>query len=214
MLSGVKHGLHLVPTLHSMGWQEYSMDAFVPRLYYCFYCIILHSSHLCWSFWDFQMPVDRFSKIKMVVGFFFWESYIYIYIYIYIGRVCCILFRVNGSKRPHWSSWSGIYSFSKQNSSLTFYFEITHKYYLLNICCLQQVHLYIFCCYQLCLLFPMTSTVDFPHTRLSFTIHSWLLFLNHSWLTSRPGSQTLIHLTKAILFISIQHGKYWSSQHG
>ena len=141
--SGVNHGLHVVLTLHSMGWQEYSMDAFVPRLYYCFYCIILHSSHLCWSFWDFQMPVDRFSKIKMVVGFFFWESYIYIYIYIYIGRVCCILFRVNGSKRPHWSSWSGICYVKTRFFLLPF----TLKYLKLSttkiFVVLQQDHLHL-----------------------------------------------------------------------
>ena len=34
--------------------------------------------------------------------------------------------------------------FSRQDPSLTFYCKTTHNYQLLNICCLQQAHLYLF----------------------------------------------------------------------
>ena len=53
---------HTVPTIKRGEWRKYCALAFIPWLLSCCYLFTIHSSHLYWLFWVFQMPMDRYLQ--------------------------------------------------------------------------------------------------------------------------------------------------------
>ena len=159
---------------HNTHAQEHSVSRILCG---CIYLLVLLTIMLTYHSFQSSLPICQGhsdagtqipTEVRMVV------SIIRNHLYLYRKSLLYFAQESSHSCRPHWSGQLGIYSYTRQNSSLTFYFKITHKFINYQIFAANSMFIYICICrYQHRLLSRTTSVVDFPQRIVARVQDGW-----------------------------------------